>query len=118
VVGSGLVFQGAQPADLPRQETGSLHSDITDFSSIEQLLPWLTTDTHMEIRGHTDLNQKVVVYTVQLRTKGVFIRAQKTKEKIIVSTRRLSCSICFILRPLRDLLSSNRSEKRLSAQMF
>lgn len=30
VVGSGLVFQGAQPADLPRRKAGSSHSDITE----------------------------------------------------------------------------------------
>ena len=50
VVGSGLVFQGAQPADLPRQETGSLHSDITDLSNIEQSTP---TATHTLQPAHT-----------------------------------------------------------------
>lgn len=29
------------------------------------------------------VDKKVVIYTVQLETKGVSIRAQKTKEKII-----------------------------------
>jgi len=47
VVGSGLVFQGAQPADLPQREPGS-RSDITDiFHASEKLWSSLRTSwTH------------------------------------------------------------------------